>query len=271
MLWIKRGLNRKKRLLWSCIKKIACVGTDMVFLKPLCNKEIKNQKKIGRVGGRKLLFWLFFFLSFFSSLYFPFLFSPLLHGSCSFLLSGSTRPCARSVRRLSLSGKRQLLDGATPPSRAPPRRRPRLLLELLLDGAGQWGRWVALAADQQGLRRSLPCSSSAASSLPHTCATHRTRICSPLDGGLSIGTNFPPSLWFRRVLRLGFVRVSFGPRSARLRLDFAWGRRIYVWYVHFQSDCLDFECQLYMIFLVGGCGPRDSFGAEVSDSYSKIW
>ena len=43
---------------------------------------------------------------------------------------------------------------------------------------------------------------------------------------LSIGTSFPPSLRFRRVPRLGFARVGFGLRSARLRPDFARERRI---------------------------------------------
>jgi hypothetical protein len=87
---------------------------------------------------------------------------------------------------------------------------------------------------------------------------------------LSIGTSFPSSLWFRRVPRLGFARVGFGPRFARLRPDLARGRRIRAWSVGFGSDCRDYDSQFCVIFLVGGGGPRVSLGSEVFDSYSRI-
>ena len=58
---------------------------------------------------------------------------------------------------------------------------------------------------------------------------------------LSFGTSFAPSLWFHRLPVLGFAGVGFGPRSARLRMDSALGRRFYACPVGFTSDYCDFS------------------------------
>jgi hypothetical protein len=63
---------------------------------------------------------------------------------------------------------------------------------------------------------------------------------------------------------VGFVGLGFGPRSARLRMDSALGRRIYACPVGFTSDCCDFSRKFLRDF------SGVSFGPEVFDSYSRI-